>query len=116
MSMDAALEHDRVTRIRELNDAFRTTFAEGRVMMTASLAEEPESIRALILQTVADYTQFGPHNDPNGERDFGSFHIIGRTWNWRIDYYDKTLEFGSEDPADPAQTTRILTVGPAFDF
>lgn len=107
---------DKTATIRELNDAFRQSFAGGRVMMTASLAEEPEVVRALVLQTVADYNQFSSHNDPHKEHDFGSFHLMSRTWNWKIDYYDQKLEFGSEDPADPAKTNRVLTIGPSFDF
>jgi hypothetical protein len=59
---------EKTARIRELNDAFRKSFAGGRVTMTAGLAEEPEIVRALVLQTVADYDQFGPNNDPHKVR------------------------------------------------
>jgi uncharacterized protein DUF3768 len=27
-----------------------------------------------------------------------------------IDYYDPTEEFGSQDPADPTKTVRVLTI------
>jgi len=29
---------------------------------------------------------------------------------FKIEYYDTDLEFGSEDPADAALTTRVLTI------
>ena len=33
-----------------------------------------------------------------------------------MDYYDKELEAGSEDPADPEKTTRVLTLMLAEDW
>lgn len=56
------------------------------------------------------FADFSEENDPHGEHDFGSFRYNGELIYWKIDYYDKAMEFGSPDPADPAVTTRILTI------
>jgi Protein of unknown function (DUF3768) len=45
-----------------------------------------------------------------GEHDFGSFELEGEKLYWKIDCYDKKMRFGSEDPSDPEQTTRVLTI------
>ena len=29
---------------------------------------------------------------------------------WKIDLYDRALEYGSPEPTDPAQTHRVLTI------
>jgi hypothetical protein len=36
-------------RIREVNDAFRRTFASGKVMMTSGVDELPDSVKAEVL-------------------------------------------------------------------
>ena len=40
----------------------------------------------------------------------GSFELCNRRFFWKIDCYDERGEYGSEDPADPQKTTRILTI------
>lgn len=103
-------------RIRDLNDAFRKTFAGGKVVMTASVAALPEMVRANALLEVARFDRFTRDNDPHGEHDFGSFELCGRTFFFKLNYYDPTMEFGSEDPSDPTKTTRVLTVMLAEDY
>src|SRR5260221_12432742 len=91
----------RTARIRDLNDAFRKTFSGGKVVMTASVAELPDMVRADALLDVTRFDRFTPDNDPHGDHDFGSFELVGRTFFFKIDYYDLTMELGSEDPSDP---------------
>lgn len=103
-------------QIRALNDAFRQTFSGGKVMMTASVDAMPELVKAKALLEVSRFDRFTSDNDPHGEHDFGSFELVGRSFLWKIDYYDQNLEFGSEDPSDPNKTTRVLTIMLAEDY
>jgi Protein of unknown function (DUF3768) len=98
------------TRIRVLNDNFRSTFIGGRVVMSAGVADLPMGTRAQVVIKVQSFADFNESNDPYGEHDFGSFEVAGETFFWKIDYYDSLCEFGSEDPADPEKTTRVLTM------
>jgi len=59
---------------------------------------------------VAKFETLTEENDPHGEHDFGAFEIDRKSFFWKIDYYGSMLEFGSEDPADPIKTTRVLTI------
>ena len=103
-------------RIRELNDAFRKTFAGGKMVMSASVAALPEMVRASALVKVAEFTDFTQENDPNGEHDFLSFEHCKRTFFWKCDYYNKEMDGGSEDPADPEKTIRVGTLMLAEDY
>ena len=103
-------------RIRELNDAFRTTFAGGKVMLTAGVDALPLEVKMPVIGRVMTFSEFTPDNDPHGEHDFGSFDLAGHKFFFKIDYYDPRLEFGSDDPADPAKTTRVLTIMLASEY
>ncbi|MGX1360736.1 DUF3768 domain-containing protein [Bradyrhizobium elkanii] len=105
-----------MNRIRELNDAFRRTFRGGRVMMTSGVYELPDCVKAEALVQVAKFSEFTTDNDPHDEHDFGSFNLVGRKFFWKIDYYDKDLVNGSEDPSDPERTTRVLTLMLAAEY
>ena len=102
--------------IRELNDAFRNTFSGGMILMTASVSALPDMVKANALLEVARFDRFTEDNDPHGEHDFGSFDLVGRKFFWKLDYYDATMEFGSEDPSDPEKTRRVLTLMLAEDY
>lgn len=109
-------EQDNTTRIRELNDAFRRTGEAGRVLFTAGVSALGVAFSHQALSTVRQFDAFNEGNDPHGEHDFGAFDHDGEKLFWKIDYYDAACEFGSEDPADPAQTTRVLTIMLAREY
>jgi hypothetical protein len=103
-------------RIRVLNDNFRSTFIGGQVVMTAGVSELPMDVKAKALLMVKSFNNFTGDNDPYGEHDFGFFEIAGDTFYWKIDYYDADCRYGSEDPADPEMTTRVLTIMLAVEY
>src|SRR6266852_6165094 len=103
-------------RTRELNDAFRKTFASGKMVMSASVAALPEMVRASALIKVAEFTDFTLEIDPHGEHNFLSFEHCNRTFFWKCDYYNTAMDAGSEDPADPDKTTRVGTLMLAEEY
>jgi len=88
----------------------------GHVMMTAGVDGLPSGEKAIVIRRVATFADFNADNDPHGEHDFGSFELAGRKFFFKLDYYDAGMEFGSEDPADPDKTTRVLTIMLASEY
>jgi hypothetical protein len=103
-------------RVRLLNDNFRSTFIGGRLLMTAGVNELPVDTKARVLLAVQSFRDFTTDNDSHREHDFGSFDIDGETYFFKIDYYALDLAGGSEDPADPEKTTRVLTIMRADEY
>lgn len=103
-------------RIRQLNDALRSTLQGGRVLMTSGVQALGEAAVAAALTRMRTFSEFTADNDPHGEHDFGSFDVGGSTFFFKIDYYDPGMEGGSEDPSDPVQTTRVLTLMLASEY
>jgi hypothetical protein len=103
-------------RIRLLNDNFRSTFVGGRVLMTRSVDALPIETKDRVILAVQTFNDFTRDNDPHGEHDFGSFEIDGEALVFKVDYYCPDMEVGSEDFADPEQTTRVLTIMRADEY
>jgi hypothetical protein len=119
----------RPERIARLNDQLRARVglpvflgeaepALGMIVMTRGImALSPEQIIEVWSQ-VRRFDAFTPDNDPYGEHDFGSVEIdgAGRVF-WKIDYYgDRACNSGSEDPANPEQSYRVLTIMLAEEY
>jgi hypothetical protein len=67
-------------------------------------------------ETVRTLDRFDSGNDPHCEHDFCSFEIYGESYFAKMDYYDLAVRYGSEDPSDPTQTTRVLTIMRAEEY
>lgn len=97
-------------RIRDLNDTFRATLADGQCVTTPGICELGGSFVVEAVAATRAFDNFTPDNDPDGEHDFGAFRIGEHHLVWKIDYYDTTLRYGSRDPSNPEETKRVLTI------
>ena len=85
-------------------------------MITSGVAALPDPEKAKVLEAFRSFNDFNEENDPHGEHDFGSFELAGEKYFFKIDYYDPEMSAGSEDPADPEKTTRVLTIMRADEY
>ncbi len=128
----AVIGGDRTARIARLNDRARQAMGLACVAVaTEGFRALPQADQSRVRELVETYDGFSPGNDPYGERDFGAIYQ-GRDgrWSclppsagdpietvfWKIDAYDRDLRFGSEDPANPAVTRRVLTIMLASEY
>ena len=105
-----------MNKIALLNDNFRGTLLGGQVVITTGVNALPLDVKALALIKTQRFKDFSPDNDPYEQHDFGSFEVAGEKFFWKIEYYDERCELGSEDPADPEKTTRVLTIMLAEEY
>ncbi len=106
----------KTARIRTVNDVFRQTFIGGKVMLTQGIQQMPETDMESIITQVRQFNDFTEENDPHGEHDFGIIRHNKESVYWKIDYYNKAMDGGSEDPSDPKLTTRVLTIMRASEY
>lgn len=120
----------RAERIARLNDLARRAMGIAcLVVATEGIRALPEADQSRFRELVETFDAFTPDNDPYGERDFGAIYQgVDGVWStlrpvdvavtvfWKIDAYDRELRFGSEDPADPAVTLRVLTIMLAGEY
>jgi hypothetical protein len=106
----------RTCKIRDLNDTLRTTGGGGRLLITPGVVDRGEAFIVQAMTAMREHDEFSEENDPYGEHDFGRVVIDDQPVLWKIDYYDPTLKYGSDDPTDPEKTTRVLTLFLAEEY
>lgn len=122
----------RSERIARLNDRARQAMGLACIAVaTEGFRALPEADQSRVRELVETFDTFTPDNNPHGERDFGviykdgdgrwstSYPSVGKVVEkvfWKIDAYDRDLRFGSEDPANPAVTRRVLTIMLASEY
>ena len=106
-----------IRRIAELNDLCRTAMGIcGQLVQTEGICALPSQEQSAIREKVEQHSDFTPDSDPYGERDFGAFEHEGKRIFWKIDYYAPDLQHGSDAPADPTKTVRVLTIMLANEY
>lgn len=127
--MTAALANarERTARIARLNDLARSAMGVAcTVAATVGFRSLPEADQSCVRELIETFDAFTEDNDPHGERDFGCIYQLGDgQWTterprlredehervfWKLDYYERNLQFGSDDAANPAITRRVLTI------
>ena len=101
---------DNTAKIRQLNDAFRTSFRGGKVMLTLGIRSKSDIEQTEILERVVNFNDFNQNNDVYSEHDCASCIHNGEKIIWKIDYYDKKYCYMSKNPADSTITNRVLTI------
>jgi hypothetical protein len=115
--------------IAALNDRFRQAEPNidpagaslGKKVITAGIRALDLTDQIAIAEKLRAFDDFTEDNDPHGEHDFGAFDLNGQRIFWKIDYYDRARfrsghDYGSENPADPSATLRVLTIMLASEY
>jgi hypothetical protein len=113
--------------IAEQNDMFRQRIGDpfgiyssikGRYIMTQGIIRLTLEDHQDIIDKIRAFNAFTPDNDPYKEHDFGRFQLDENKQDilWKIDYYDPTYQYHSEDKSNPEVTKRILTVMLAHEY
>ena len=127
MSAVVAAAREQTARIARLNDLARRAMGVAcTAVATVGFRSLLESDQSRVRELIETFDAFDEDNDPYGERDFGCVYQLGDgCWTterphvcdderervfWKFDYYDRDLQFGSEDAANPAVTRRVLTI------
>lgn len=127
MSAPAVSQAEQIARLNDL--ARRTMGVASVVLATPGFLALPDIDQSRVRELVETFDAFTPDNSPYGERDFGTVYQCDKgLWSiarpaqvlqivyWKIDAYDLDLCFGSENPADPAVTRRVLTIMLASEY
>jgi Protein of unknown function (DUF3768) len=103
-------------RIRALNDAFRKSLVRGKVLLTVGVSSLPEADVSAVIDKIRVFDAFDRGDDPYGEHDFVAIEHGGKRYFAKIDYYAPDFRFGSEQPADPEATIRVMTIMRADEY
>ena len=119
---DVICEASRSAKIAKLNDEFRVdawtscSRKKGEAYITRGFSSLSLAVQLIAITLAQTFYEFTEDNDPHGEHDFGSIDAEGYKFFWKIDYYDKDKKYGSPDPTDPEQTTRVITLMLAEEY
>jgi hypothetical protein len=118
---------ERNARIARLNDQARQAMGVAcTAVATVGFRSLPDADQSCVRELIETFDAFDEDNDPHGERDFGTiYQLADGRWTterprvpederervfWKLDYYDRQMEFASDDAANPAITRRVLTI------
>ncbi len=93
---------------------------------TVGFRSLPDADQSCVRELIETFDAFDEDKDPHGERDFETiYQLVDGRWTterpqlredecerlfWKLDYYDRQMEFASDDAANPAVMRRVLTI------
>ena len=133
MSAALAAAREQAARIASLNDLARRAMGVAcTAVATVGFRSLPDADQSRVREMIETYDAFDEFSDPHGERDFGTiYQLCDGRWTterprlsdderervfWKFDYYDRNLQFGSEDAANLVITRRVLTIMLADEY
>ena len=122
MTLQHTIEQlDRTEAIARLNDRARQGLdRQTKVVFTINLLNKfSDGTRAndIVAQAkIMKAMRNCAFSEDSPERDLSFFEVDGHRIMMKIDYYDPSLEWGSEDPADASKTRRIITIMAPEDY
>jgi len=84
--------------------------------MTPGINELDPLTVARVIEAVRSFDDFDEDNDPFHTHEFGMIDVDAHKIMFKVDCYDHNLEYGSPNPADPAVTSRVLTIFLASEY
>jgi hypothetical protein len=102
--------------IAELNDQHRKNIPITKTYLSRQVSHLPPEQLLELFQLVRSCNNFNQNNDPYAEHDFGKVQLNGKSYFWKIDYYDPSFEYASADPANPEITNRVLSIMEASEW
>ena len=106
-------------KIAEINDKLRQNLfkpGKDKVILTQGVSNLPFDEQLRILIKVKLFNNFNAGNDPYSQHDFGMIEHSKLKYFFKIDYYDTSMEYASDDPSNPDITTRVLTIMRADEY
>lgn len=100
----------RVQAIATLKYELRKDGTGGSISITRGVTSIEGADREALLAALAAFDSFDLNDGPHGGRDFGDLTMWNTELLLKLDYNAPGLCFGSNDPADPAVTHRVLTI------
>lgn len=105
-----------IIAIRTLNDRLRVDGLGGTIVCTQGILSLNTDMIASISDAVRNFDNFNSDNDPHGEHDCAIVSVGNETILFKIDYFDPTMKFHSDDPTNPEITNRVMTIMLASEY
>ena len=103
-------------KIAALNDVLRKEGRGGMIVETQGIQALSNDTRQQVYMAIRTFDDFTPENDPHKEHDFAARTVEGHRINWKVDYYDPSMTYLSEDPANSEITKRVMTIMLAEEY